>query len=266
MEFKNGLLVHCSDTAFSAENMSEYNTLFDLLPFSIYWKDTKGVYLGRNCFAAEQMVFLGIEPVLEVDYVKSKTDFELFDFNTASQYRQNELITLCDPMNTHHFIETLNLPSGEIIEHISVKRCILNKKLHTIGTLSCTINIHKFMQPDKSLRDIVTENSLHKLHKLILNHMASSKASLHSEICETLLYLTNLYPNDHELRKLLLLTPRELQCLSLLLKNHLSKQIGAILAVSYRTVEIHISNIKEKLHLSSKQHIVDWFWNVLSQL
>ncbi len=41
---------------FYSNNMGEYNTIFDLLPFSVYWKDTEGRYVGRNRFAAEQMV------------------------------------------------------------------------------------------------------------------------------------------------------------------------------------------------------------------
>ncbi|MDQ2994154.1 MAG: helix-turn-helix transcriptional regulator, partial [Pseudomonadota bacterium] len=249
-----------------AESLTEYGALFDLLPFSVYWKNTAGIYLGRNQFAAEQMVILGLEQTLNINYVICKTDFELFDFKTANQYRKNELITLTDPTTTHHFIETLRLPSEDVIDHISIKRCILDKNAQIIGTLSSTININKFIAPEISFQDLVKETALNRLHKLILTFMASKNGLQYDEICEILLYLINLYPQEHQLRKLLLLTTREQQCLCLLLKGYSSKQIGAVLMLSYRTIEIHIDNVKQKLHIPYKVEIADWFWDLLSQL
>lgn len=99
-----------------------------------------------------------------------------------------------------------------------------------------------------------------------MQFMASKNSVLYDEIRQNIIYIIPLYPQDHPIRKLLLLTTRELQCLCLLLKGYSSKQAGTLLGVSYRTVEIHFGNIKEKLALTMKIEVFDWFWNILSQL
>jgi DNA-binding CsgD family transcriptional regulator len=45
------------------------------------------------------------------------------------------------------------------------------------------------------------------------------------------------------------LSPRELQCLRLLVAGYTSKEIGEQLEISYRTVETHIENIKHKMRV-----------------
>lgn len=52
------------------------------LPASVYWKDRQGRYLGRNRFAAEKMLEVGLEQTVDVDDVneipaiKSKNSLE----------------------------------------------------------------------------------------------------------------------------------------------------------------------------------------------
>jgi DNA-binding CsgD family transcriptional regulator len=52
------------------------------------------------------------------------------------------------------------------------------------------------------------------------------------------------------------LTARERDCLDLLIRFHSLSKIANILGISYRTVETHISNIKEKLHCRSKIELI----------
>ncbi len=122
------------------------------------------------------------------------------------------------------------------------------------------------MDPVTELQDRTKDNLLAKLRKHILEFMACKNGMQYNEIANTLLYLIPLYPTHMELRKLLLLTQRELQCLCLLQKNISAKQIGGILQVSFRTVESHLANIKSKLFLHRKLEVIEWFWVILSTL
>ncbi|MDQ2993358.1 MAG: helix-turn-helix transcriptional regulator [Pseudomonadota bacterium] len=266
MELSKNLMEFFSGTHFNTDQLSDYQAIFNLMPFCICWKDSDGRYLGRNQYAAEQMVFIQQESAFDLNFVMQKTDYDLFDHETADLYRHNDLFVLNQPHQPNHFVEQVVLTTGEPYELVSVKQCILDENNQPIGTLSCTVNMNQFIQPEKSLQDLTKDNMLAKLRKLVLVFMASKNGMQYKEIADTLLYLIPLYPKDMEIRKLLLLTPRELQCLCLLLKNFSAKQIGVILQVSFRTVEIHHANIKSKLYLPYKLEVIDWFWNLLSHL
>ena len=58
-------------------------------------------------------------------------------------------------------------------------------------------------------------------------------------------FLNKICPSSHKL-ELVHLTPREKQCLNLLIKDCSAKEIGQLLDLSHRTVEIYISNIRQK--------------------
>jgi DNA-binding CsgD family transcriptional regulator len=266
MELSKELISFFTGTQFYADHLSDYQAIFNLMPFCTCWKDTEGRYLGRNRYAAEQMVFIRREPVVDLKFVKNKTDYDLFDYDTADLYRQNDIIVLGQPDSPAHFVERIVLQTGEPIELVSVKQCILDQNNQPVGTLSCTVNMSQFIQPEKSLQDLTKDNMLAKLRKLMMQFMASKNGAQFKEIADSLLYICHICPSDTELRKLLLLTPRELQCLCLLLKNFSSKKMGAVLGVSFRTVEIHLANIKSKLYQSYKLEVIDWFWAVLSKL
>lgn len=60
------------------------------------------------------------------------------------------------------------------------------------------------------------------------------------------------------------LTIREKECLNYVLKGHSAKIIARHLNISYRTVEIHLQNIKEKLGVHSKQALLELCRNELN--
>lgn len=51
-------------------------------------------------------------------------------------------------------------------------------------------------------------------------------------------------------------TPREIECLPLLIKGYTSKQIAEFLHISYRTVEDYVNNIKDKMNVTTKNELV----------
>ncbi|MBL97673.1 MAG: hypothetical protein CMF52_07635 [Legionellales bacterium] len=71
------------------EEIFRLNYLIDSLPGCIYWKDTNGRYLGLNQFTVNRLQQVGIK--LDKKDIISKTDFDIFDENTAHAYRDNDL-------------------------------------------------------------------------------------------------------------------------------------------------------------------------------
>lgn len=57
-------------------------------------------------------------------------------------------------------------------------------------------------------------------------------------------------------RKTLGLTARELEVLGLILEGMSSKEVARMLFVSKRTVEFHLGNIYQKLHVSNRVQAV----------
>ncbi|MCX7124077.1 MAG: ATP-binding protein [Gammaproteobacteria bacterium] len=110
------------------------------LPGSIYWKDRNGAYLGRNYYAAELMYRTGLASKIDVASVIGKTDFELFDYETANQYRLSDL----EVMNTEKTLireEILYLQDGEQIVNLSMKRPLYNHKKAVVGIVGNSVDI-----------------------------------------------------------------------------------------------------------------------------
>lgn len=61
--------------------------------------------------------------------------------------------------------------------------------------------------------------------------------------------------NENRLR---LLTPREKECLCFILRGKTAKEIAGLMSISFRTVEFHIMNIKEKLNCSSRSQLIEY--------
>jgi len=53
------------------------------------------------------------------------------------------------------------------------------------------------------------------------------------------------------------LTKREVDCLNYTIQKKTSKEIAKMLKISYRTVEKYLENIKRKMHVHSKQELMD---------
>src|SRR3990167_1314114 len=108
--FQSDVIFKSIDSYFSfAEQLAADNLLLDILPVSIYWKDTKGRYLGRNQYAVEQSVFQGYERALDKRSIIGKTDFDLFPEKTAKVFHENDttIINECD--KPQYFIEEICL-------------------------------------------------------------------------------------------------------------------------------------------------------------
>ena len=59
-------------------------------------------------------------------------------------------------------------------------------------------------------------------------------------------------PNHSEITDTARLTRREVEILSLIVEGHSSKTVADLLFVSKRTVDFHLDNIYEKLHVNNR--------------
>jgi len=62
------------------------------------------------------------------------------------------------------------------------------------------------------------------------------------------------------------LTARELEVLKLLAEGKGDKAIAAILVVSVRTVQTHVSHIFDKLGVSNRTEAARWYWQHKDEL
>ena len=66
---------------------------------------------------------------------------------------------------------------------------------------------------------------------------------------------------DEKIKRLLkyspLLSRREIHCLAHLLDDCTYTEVGALLGLSPRTVELYVKNIRHKLHVATKNELLD---------
>ena len=72
--------------------------------------------------------------------------------------------------------------------------------------------------------------------------------ALHPQIARKL--MDQIAPRGEEAEERL--TPREMEVIGLIARGHSNKEIAAALAISEKTVKVHVSNILQKLHLADR--------------
>jgi PAS domain S-box-containing protein len=119
--------------------------LLNSIPDLVFYKDLEGRYIGAN---PEFARYTG----LKIDELTGKTDFELFDFNTASWFRGNDIKVLESkipeiieelvvyPDGTEAFLETLKAP-------------FYNNEGKLIGILGLSRNINERIKFEKALKE-----------------------------------------------------------------------------------------------------------------
>lgn len=238
----------------------------DTLPLHLYLKDKEGIYCGRNYYAAEQMHEHHFETKTSKIFVLDKTDYDLFDYKTARQFRKNDQEILKRNQSAQ-FIEELLLPDGQITQMLSIKTPFISQTGKSF-ILGCTISLNQVppAQVPAQLTLISCILDKQKLKGKFIQLMASFSKPLLSEIVATFRQLSIYYSDPPQLKNLALMSERQLQCLCFLCRGYSAKQIAHFLNISSRTVEIFINQLKVKLNCHNKSQMVDWLWNLLSGL
>jgi two-component system, OmpR family, aerobic respiration control sensor histidine kinase ArcB len=130
------------------EEIFYLQSIINMVPASIYWKNNEGVYLGGNAFAAEKMALLGLETKSFPNKVLGKTDYDFFPKEVADKYRANDLKVI---QHGQEIVEEeiLKLPSGKEIIQLSIKKPLYNKKGEIVGIVGNILDITNRKETEK---------------------------------------------------------------------------------------------------------------------
>ncbi len=111
-----------------------FTSIIDAVESSLYWKSSKGIYLGCNNYAAKMINLKHPRDII------GKTDYDLFDGETATDFRQKDaaVITREEPLR---WKESSIGPHGEKIVQITYKRPLYNRIGEIIGIMGNTMNL-----------------------------------------------------------------------------------------------------------------------------
>lgn len=120
------------------EEIFQLKSIINNIPGDIYWKDKNGVYLGINTTGSENLRNMGF--TWKEDDIIGKTDYDLYDQNTANEFRKNDILVM-QTKSIQTKEEPAVLPSGRRIIQLSTKRPLFNKHGKVIGIIGNTIDI-----------------------------------------------------------------------------------------------------------------------------
>jgi DNA-binding CsgD family transcriptional regulator len=141
--------------------------ILDAIPANIYWKNTKGEYLGCNHYAIECNRSAGLEATSK-DSILGKTDHDLFHNTAAEIFRKNDLdvITQRRAITTR---EDITLSTGQRVVLLSSKSPLLDSKNRIIGVIGNTVDYfveHKPLHSHESFPKI-TNRQIDCLYHLV---------------------------------------------------------------------------------------------------
>ncbi len=130
----------------------QLKSLLDNLPGDIYWKDKEGVWLGLNKHCLESLVRMGVINTAQEQEVIGKTDYELFNKQTADAYRLNDQKVLATEQEII-IEENTDLANGELIILHSIKKPLYDAEKNLLGIVGNTIDITRMKIIEQELKD-----------------------------------------------------------------------------------------------------------------
>lgn len=118
------------------EEINYLNNLIDSLPGCIYWKDREGRYLGANKYTIERLHQVGI--TVDREQIVNMTDYDLFDQQTADNYRENDLAVM--NQGKQFTYEEKFKTNGDIIQ-LSTKTPLRGRDGTVHGVIGNTVDI-----------------------------------------------------------------------------------------------------------------------------
>lgn len=193
---------------------------FDL-PCHVYLKDTKGIYLGSNDYHAHTGGVQGS------DFI-GQSDFDIHAHECAATFQSYDrrVIQKNTPLSLlEDVIFNDNFNRAKKFIAFTFKQPLHNQRNKVIGVLGLTFTLDQVNAFSNLIEKIVPIN--HLLNKV----------------------------NSQEDPRL---TQRQADILFHLVQGKTAKHIADIFNLSYRTVEHHISAIKNKYHCSSRSELISY--------
>ena len=140
---KNKTISELSEENFQLKN------LLDNLPGDIYWKNIDGNWSGLNKHCATSLRNMGF--IKEKKDILGKTDFDIFDKETAAGYRKNDLTAIKDEVEIS-LEEGTKLPNGDEVVLLSIKSPFYNSDNQVAGIVGNTIDITHLKKIERKLK------------------------------------------------------------------------------------------------------------------
>lgn len=144
------------------------------LPNSVYWKDTRGVYLGANIHAARM---IGLESISDII---GKTDYDLFSKEEADKFKENDAIVIATGKEICIEEEVISC-CGEKLLQLSTKKPIINRDGKIVGVMGITIDITHIKKIENALiaKTSLLEEALSHCKRFLNNMSHELRTPLH---------------------------------------------------------------------------------------
>jgi PAS domain S-box-containing protein len=270
------------------EQLAFLQTLLDAIPSPIFYKDTKGIYLGCNKAFAE---FNG----LSKKEIIGKSVYEVWKKDLADQYYRADTELLKNP-GFQTYEASMMHTDGTAHPVIFYKATFNNKDGAVGGLIGSFIDIEKRKKAEEALviekkqlaetnialrvllqnreedQKEIERQILTNIQKLVLPYMEKLRSLKLSGVQED--YLDMACNNLQQVTSPFLqnlaacfvdFTPREIHVAHMIREGKTSKEIAGIFNSSIRSVEFHRDNIRKKLGLNRKKSNLRTFLMHLSK-
>ncbi|NPE27321.1 PAS domain S-box protein [Methanococcoides sp. SA1] len=120
--------------------------ILDTIPVRVFWKDLNSVYLGCNDLFANDA---GLD---SSDKIAGKTDFELFDIDSAQYFVKDDKRVISTGISKNSYVEPQSRKDGSTGWLMTSKTPLLNAENEIIGVLGTYNDITSIKRTEQELR------------------------------------------------------------------------------------------------------------------
>ncbi len=192
---------------------------------ALWEKDLESIYQNSNLTFSNLCGFKKVEDIFQI----SDYDIPCKLSELSEVWRQNDRKVIL-AKNAIQFFETVIYSDGKLRQFLTTKTPKFNEKNIIIGTYAHALDVSGlFNQLTKALNQAEKKN----------NFSLPQRS-----------YIIGQNPDFH-------LTVRQSECLFFIIRGRTNKEIAKILNLSFRTIECHIEELKDKFNCKTKGNLVD---------
>lgn len=172
-------------------------TLINNLPVQIYIKDTESKKLLAN---KPELEFCGMTHEKEVI---GKDDFDLYDYDTAQRFKEEDLEVMISQTPMLHKEIHLDKADGSKATYLSSKIPLKAINGEVTGLVGITMDISELKQKEKELKKLISVTSLQNKKLVNFAHIVSHNLRSHSANFSMLLDFLSTEENESEKIKII---------------------------------------------------------------
>jgi DNA-binding CsgD family transcriptional regulator/PAS domain-containing protein len=202
------------------------------LPVNFFWKDTSSAYMGAD------EGFLKICGLSSLTEIRGLTDYDCpwKKEETLKFIREDKLVYITGQPR-FNIIEETTFADKKTYQVLVSKVPLFDDNNEVIGEMGIFSKLTDAAQNKLAFfmaNDVLQESIIPQNRKYCLPHPYDDEGEIY-------------------------LTSREKQCLDQYVAGKTSKEVARHLGISYKTVEIHINNIRQKLNLYTRSAITNFY-------